>query len=142
VRIITRSASSATFPTGPNITVQKGDYDSPEFLQSALAGNDVLINVLATDSPPSLSDTLYDAASAVGVKWVIPKTFGTDYDNPKLTARVPFMAGLVASKKEILDRGLGYTGFKTNPFIDLVSNKLLKPRTRGFDPPACIVSFL
>jgi hypothetical protein len=101
-----------------------GDYDSPEFLQSALAGTDVLINVLANAAPPSLSDTLYDAASAAGVKWVIPKTFGTDYENPKLTDRVPFLAGLVALKKEILDRGLGYTGFKPNPFFDLVSNTL------------------
>jgi hypothetical protein len=68
VTIITRSVSSATFPTEPNITVQKGNYEFSEFLQSALAEIDVLINVLSNTAPPSLSDTLYNTVSAAGVK--------------------------------------------------------------------------
>ncbi len=66
VTVITRDASTATFPSSPQISVKKGSFEDPEFLQSAFQGAELavlVINVFAMDVE---QPRLIDAAAKVG----------------------------------------------------------------------------
>lgn len=60
ITIITRDASTATFPSSPQISVKKGSFEDTEFLQSAFRGSELavlVINVFAMDvEQPRLID--------------------------------------------------------------------------------------
>lgn len=65
VTIIIRDASTATFPSSPQIFVKKGSFEDPEFLQSAFQGSELavlVINVFAMDVE---QPRLIDAAAKV-----------------------------------------------------------------------------
>jgi len=57
------------------------DYTKPETLKAALKGCDVLINTMGTEGNYEQSKhALVDAAAAAGVKFYIPRYFGSDVD--------------------------------------------------------------
>ena len=65
VTIITREASTAEFPSSPQISVKKGSFDDVDFLQSAFAGAELavlVVNVFAMDVE---QPRLIDAAAKV-----------------------------------------------------------------------------
>lgn len=73
ITAITRSSSQAKFPDG--VEVRKGDYDDEAFMQSALAGKDVLIIMLAFPALPQ-QDQIFQQAAKAGVKYVLPSEYG------------------------------------------------------------------
>jgi hypothetical protein len=59
ITITTRENSTATFPSSSRVTVKKGSYNDPVFLQSAFQGQDLvmlIINIFGMDVQPKLID--------------------------------------------------------------------------------------
>ena len=127
---ISRQDSTATFP--PGITVQKGDYKSAEFLQSALRGQDVLIITLATMTAPEVQSDLIAAAAKAGVAWVLPNEFGQDGANAELCAAVGVLGKKARYRTEIEELGVSsWIGVASNLWFDYVSH-----------PPGVVVFFV
>tara|TARA_R110002003_G_scaffold3_30_gene208 strand:- start:16918 stop:17415 length:498 start_codon:yes stop_codon:yes gene_type:complete len=85
VTVLTRSESTATFPSGATIT--KVDYTSPANITSALRGHDFLIITLSVSSPPDLHSRIVNAAAEAGVKYIMPNYYG--YALSERTGSVP-----------------------------------------------------
>ncbi len=119
ITALSRQDSTATFP--PNVTVKKGDYKSPQFLESALQGQDVLILTFAVTTSPEVQSDFIKAAAAAGVPWIIPNEYGQDGANPEL-ARVVGLLGMKARyRNEIEELGVSsWIGIATNPWFDFV----------------------
>ena len=103
ITAITRQESTATLPSG--VHVKKGDYASPEFLQSALAGQDVLIITLAATVKTEIQSDLIIAAAKSEVPWVIPNEYGSDGKNAALCEATPIIGGKVKYRKQIEELG-------------------------------------
>lgn len=73
VTAITRESSSSTFPS--EVVVQKVDYDSPDSLKAAFAGQDAVVSTITTTAVNG-QKAIVDAALAAGVKRFIPSEFG------------------------------------------------------------------
>ncbi|TKX23700.1 hypothetical protein C1H76_4217 [Elsinoe australis] len=79
ITAITRSDSTATFPSG--VTVAKVDYSSTASLVAALKGKDCLIITMAVTAPPEQETKLIEAAAEAGVPWVLPNEWGYEYSD-------------------------------------------------------------
>lgn len=79
---ITRTNSTSSFPSSPNLHISPVDYSYPTSLTTALAGHDALIITLSVHAPPSTMHALLDAASSANIPWVLPNYFSSD---PHLT---------------------------------------------------------
>ncbi|KAF2826888.1 NAD(P)-binding protein [Ophiobolus disseminans] len=116
ITAITRTESSATFPSG--VTVKKGDYSDASFLASALEGQDVLI--LQVNMMPNAMEsqvTLIEAAAKAGVPWVLPTEFGSDIYSP--IARDFPMTGMKKKYRDLIEeKGLSWIGIVNNPWFD------------------------
>lgn len=77
ITAITRTDSTATFPTG--IIVKKGAYNDENFLFAALQGQDVLLIQVGSFALEIQADLIRAAAKA-GVKYILPTEFGSDPD--------------------------------------------------------------
>ncbi|TDZ22408.1 hypothetical protein Cob_v004527 [Colletotrichum orbiculare MAFF 240422] len=75
VTILTRDASSHTFPAGA--TVKEVDYSSLDSLTQALQGQDALVNTTGSFDP-KIATRVVDAAVAAGVYRYVPPDFGID----------------------------------------------------------------
>jgi len=75
ITAITRNSSStAALPAG--VIPAQVDYDKPETVQAALAGQDALIITLARAAAPTTQGVLLRAAAAAGVAYVMPNIYG------------------------------------------------------------------
>jgi uncharacterized protein YbjT (DUF2867 family) len=115
ITVITRSASSATFP--PSVALKKGDYHDDSFLADALQGQDVLIIMLAFAGLPD-QHLLFEAAAKAGVKFVIPSDYGASSADEKLAAAIPVIALKRADHKKIEDLGMKWISVVTSGWID------------------------
>ncbi|PYH46050.1 aromatic alcohol reductase [Aspergillus saccharolyticus JOP 1030-1] len=118
VTALTRQDSNKTFDE--RVKVSAVDYDSPESLQSALQGQDVVVDARAI-VPSESTIRLIDAAIAAGVTRFIPSEFGTDTLNPR-SAELPVFANKVASRQYLeqvaQSSPLSYSLLFTGPFLD------------------------
>jgi uncharacterized protein YbjT (DUF2867 family) len=130
ITIIGRAGSEASPPQDSRVSLKRGDYDSQEFLQEALRGHDVVVCTLGLAAPPTILNSIHQAAGAVGVKWIVPQGWGNDFQNDGLTQRIPPMQAARASRTAIVNEGMSYTGFITNPWLDWVS-----PYCSSYFPP-------
>ncbi|KAF3916843.1 hypothetical protein ABW20_dc0109513 [Dactylellina cionopaga] len=83
--ILTRSSSSAKFPSYPSVKkTLKGDIASPEFLSEAFKGQDIIISAI---SPYALlqQKEMLTVAAEVGVKRFIVAEFGPDTEDKTQT---------------------------------------------------------
>lgn len=103
VTALTREDSSSSFP--PSVQVKKGDYKSPEFLASALQGQDALIITLAFGVPEEIQHRLIEAAAAAGVAYVIPNEYGSDTANPKILEAIPMLQTKTQYREKIQSLG-------------------------------------
>lgn len=120
ITVVQRAGSVNTSPESPRVRVKAGDYNSPDFLKSALEGQGVLINALGLSAPHSLTEALYDAATAAGIKWIVPGGFGCDFRDDEFAANFQVMGMIRQARERIVERGIGYTGFITGPWLDYV----------------------
>ncbi|KAI9675320.1 MAG: hypothetical protein M1817_001223 [Caeruleum heppii] len=131
VTALSRQDSTANF--APGVSVKKGDYKSPGFLESALRGQDVLIITLAVTTAPDVQSDLIKAAANAGVPWVLPNEWGQDGANPELAAAVPLLGHKAKYRKEIEELGRSsWIGVANNLWFDFS----LKGGFYGIDIPA------
>ena len=119
VTALSRQDSSATFPS--NVTVKKGDYKSPEFLESALQGQDVLILTFAVTTSPEVQSDFIKAAAKAGVPWILPNEYGQDGANPELTKVVGLLGMKERYRNEIEELGVSsWIGIANSLWFDFV----------------------
>ncbi|KAI2476852.1 NAD binding 10 multi-domain protein [Pyrenophora tritici-repentis] len=94
--IVTRTSSTATFPTAPNIRIHTlSDALTLTELTAAFKNHHAVIVALSTTpvtsgtGPNSLAFRLIDAARAAGVQRFIPSEFGANNLDPRARALVP-----------------------------------------------------
>lgn len=118
ITAISRAESTATFPPGVNIV--KGDYQSPNFLKSALAGQDALVLIFGFSSMDQQFIFL-EAAAAAGVEWVFPTEFGSDTAHAGLNAAVPLFQLKETVRQKAAALGLTWIGLVINAWFGFVS---------------------
>ncbi|OJK02121.1 hypothetical protein ASPACDRAFT_58494 [Aspergillus aculeatus ATCC 16872] len=120
VTVLTRQDSNKTIDNN-KVKVIPVDYDSRESLETALQGQDVVVDSRAI-LPSESTIRLIDAAIAAGVTRFIPSEFGTDTLNP-LNEALPVFANKVAPRKYLEQIAqtspLSYSLLFTGPFLDL-----------------------
>jgi hypothetical protein len=119
IAALSRWDSDATFPS--RVQVFKGDYNSSEFLESALQGQDVLIVAFGFDVPLNLEAQIIDAAGRAEVPWIIPNEWSSDGMNEKLCEVFSLLGDKRKYRKQI--EGLekcAWIGIATNPWFDYV----------------------
>jgi hypothetical protein len=72
-----------------SVTVFKVDYNDITTLTHALFNHDILIITLSVTTPPSVHSNLVTAASAAGIRYIIPNAYGFDFRNPSLIRDIP-----------------------------------------------------
>lgn len=119
ITCITRTSSTSTFPDG--VTIKKGDYADPAFLESALQGQDALVLILGLTA----MDTQFafvEAAAKADVKWIVPTEFAGDTGHDELVEKVPFLQLKREVRRKIEEAGMNWIGLITNQWLDYVSN--------------------
>lgn len=87
ITALTRKGSNISL--GSSVNIIEVDYGSIENLTQALDGQDLLMITLAVNTPPHVHQNLVSAASAAGVKYIIPNAYGFDFHNPAVNADIP-----------------------------------------------------
>lgn len=118
VTILTRSDSTATFPSG--VKVIPVDYTSLPSLTAAMTGQDAVVSTLSMLAM-SAQTLMIDAAIAAGVKRFIPSEFGSDTYNAKARP-LPVYKGKVDVQEYLAAKAktssLTYTEIITAGFFD------------------------
>ncbi|KAL3962538.1 hypothetical protein ACCO45_004061 [Purpureocillium lilacinum] len=118
VTVLRREGSKSTYPAG--ITVVDVDFESPDALKAALAGQDAVISLVGVPGLAAQTQVI-DAAIAAGVKRFIPSDFGSDLDNP-LTRKLPVFAHKVQVADYLAEKSretaLTYTLVSNAAFLD------------------------
>lgn len=102
------------------MTVKKGSYEDPAFLQSALEDHDLAMFTLSIPGTEGQT-ALIDAAARAGVKWIVPNEYAGDGTNEEFVAGVPLFQPKVEARKQIEGLGLKYIAIATNPWTEPVS---------------------
>jgi uncharacterized protein YbjT (DUF2867 family) len=120
ITAIARTTSTATFPD--SVVVKKGDLTDSSFLESAFAGQDIVIFMLGIELVFGGDETRFiEAAARAGVKYVVPSEFGCSSEIPAIRAGVPFLASRLKVNEQIQALGMKYIIFSTNGWLDFVS---------------------
>lgn len=88
ITALTRKGSNISLAS--SIKVIEVDYDSIDSLTQALQGQDLLMITLSVTTPPHVHQNLVSAASAAGVKYVMPNAYGFNFHDDAINADVPF----------------------------------------------------
>lgn len=105
------------------------DYDDPDSLKAALAGQDAVVSAIASAAVGPQQQKLADAAYAAGVRRFVPSEYGL---NNRLVRGLP-IGKILAGKTRLVDDLQGkaerdprfsWTGLSTGLFFDLVSCSL------------------
>ncbi|KAJ5601391.1 hypothetical protein N7510_010925 [Penicillium lagena] len=127
ITLITRDGSDTKFPSDPSITVKPVDYNSQESLVSAFKGNEALVLILNFAALEQTQMDLIKAASAAGIKYILPTEYGSDNAVEKLSNMVPINA-LKAGPRNLVEElakthpGLTWIGLVSNPWFDYSLN--------------------
>ncbi|KAM0513346.1 hypothetical protein ACHAPE_007998 [Trichoderma viride] len=118
VKVLKRMGSNSII--NGNVKVVDVDFASVESLESALAGQEVVISTVASSALES-QITLIDAAVAARVKHFIPSEYGSDINNSK-TRQLPVFAPNVKVQKHLIAAselsGMTYTMVYSSAFLD------------------------
>lgn len=118
VTVLRREGSKSAYPAG--ITVVDVDFESPDALKAALAGQDAVISLVGVPGLAAQTQVI-DAAIAAGVKRFIPSDFGSDLDNP-LARKLPVFAHKVQVADYLAEKSretaLTYTLVSNAAFLD------------------------
>ncbi|KAK4089131.1 hypothetical protein Purlil1_6564 [Purpureocillium lilacinum] len=118
VTVLRREGSKSTYPAG--ITVVDVDFESPDALKAALAGQEAVISLVGVPGLAAQTQVI-DAAIAAGVKRFIPSDFGSDLDNP-LARKLPVFAHKVQVADYLAEKSretaLTYTLVSNAAFLD------------------------
>ncbi|KAK0899634.1 hypothetical protein LTR02_009545 [Friedmanniomyces endolithicus] len=136
VTVVTRTDSTATFPSSSKITVKQGSYTDSRFLQDAFKNQDVVIfalNFMAQDAQTAM----IDEAAKAGFKWIVPNEYAGDGMNKAMVEGVPVFVPKKQAREHIDElskthEGLAWIGVATNPFFDLFLIK--QSKVFGIDP--------
>ncbi|KAK3635722.1 hypothetical protein LTR56_014598 [Elasticomyces elasticus] len=108
ITVITRTASTATFPD--TVNTRKVDYSDATGLEAALVGQDVLVIMLAFAGLHD-EESIIEAAGRAGVKY----PFGPMAEE---ALSLSFMQGKYALHEKITSLGMKYVIVATNSWID------------------------
>ena len=119
VTVLARSTTKGTFP--PSVKTVTIDYEDVASITEALRGQDAVVSTVASEA--ILAQTaVIDAAVAAGVKRFIPSEFGSDLNNPKVTALPVFGHKVVINKylaeKAAANPKFSYTQVRNGAFLD------------------------
>lgn len=118
VKVLKRMGSKS--PINGKVKVVDVDFASVESLESALAGQEVVISTVASSALES-QIILIDAAVAAGVKRFIPSEYGSDINNSK-TRQLPVFAPNVKVQQHLIAAselsGLTYSMVYSSAFLD------------------------
>lgn len=118
VTLLKRIGSSSVYPEG--VKIIEVDYTSVESLQKALAGQDAVVSMLATETIEA-QIPLIDAAAAAGIKRFLPSEFGSKLDHPN-TRKIPIFGAKVKIEEYLESKaastGMTYTFVYNNAFSD------------------------
>ncbi|KAK0937999.1 hypothetical protein LTR29_010447 [Friedmanniomyces endolithicus] len=136
VTVVTRTDSTATFPSNPKVTVKKGSYTDGPFLQDAFKDQDVVIFALHFMAQGAQIGMIDEAAKA-GVKWIVPNEYAGDGMNKAMAEGVPVFVPKKQAREHIDElskthEGLKWIGVATNPFFEPFLIKSAK--IFGIDP--------
>ena len=118
---LTRTTSSSSPPSHPNLSVAKVDYNSADSMIPHLKDCLAVVSTLGS-SALSTQSTLIEAALAARVPRFIPSAFGSDNSNP-LARKLPIFADKVVTEDLLVQKTkendwFSYTFLYTGPFLD------------------------
>jgi hypothetical protein len=123
ITVITRTASTSTFPEGVN--VRKGELTDGQFLENAFAGQDIVLVMLAFAGMGDEANII-DAAGRAGVKYLIPSEWGGLSEETKadteLQEKLPLFKHGLNVHKHIENLGMKWIVVTTNSWTDYVSS--------------------
>lgn len=125
ITVISRTSSTSKIPEYNGVTTKFGDYDDEAFMQSVLAGQDVLIIMLAFLAMGQ-QDKLITAAAKAGVKYIIPSEYMLDTSNSRICDAVPLMKKCQKDHERIQALGMKHISVVCNLWLDFVSIASLK----------------
>jgi hypothetical protein len=131
VSALSRADSSAKFPVGVNVI--RTDYTSTS-LESALAGQDVIISMLGDAGMPT-QKRIVDAAITAGVQRIFPSEFGCRTYIDKIVDLMPYFEpkrDLINYLRTKEDR-ITWTALIPNPFFDEVNSLFHFIQRAGID---------
>ena len=79
---ISRNEKLATLPSSG--IVEKGDYASIDFPETAPKGQEVAILTFALHTSPEMQTAFINGAAKVCVSWILPNAFGLNLGNTEL----------------------------------------------------------
>ncbi|KAK3682003.1 hypothetical protein LTR37_020681 [Vermiconidia calcicola] len=124
ITAITRATSKALFP--PAVTVHRGDLKDPAFLRSSLAGQDILVSLVAHDALEDEAQFL-EVAKQAGVKVFVPSDFGNPLSDQRFTGAIPSMKRKLEIALRAREAGIIMINVVTSFWIDLMlENDLLE----------------
>ncbi|KAL7935421.1 NAD(P)-binding protein [Trichoderma chlorosporum] len=106
VTAITRIGSNSELPAG--IKVAQVDYDDEQTIVDSLKGQQFLFISLAVTAPPDTQAKIVAAAAKAGVSWVMPNSYGADYNNKELLAGMMSASGAQAGVNAVEKAGLSW----------------------------------
>lgn len=118
--ILTRSSSTATFPTGIKVIRVADSFPESELVE-AFKGQDAIISAISR-MVVEVEKTMIDAAAKAGVRRFVPSYFGTDAEN---AAAVELLPVYFKDKLPVLEYlrsregELSWSAFVTGPFWEL-----------------------
>ncbi|KAJ7582495.1 hypothetical protein C8J56DRAFT_831164 [Mycena floridula] len=121
VSVLTRETSTSTFPDG--VTVVKADYESHKSLVKALTGQDAIVITLggSFDVLEVIQKAVFEAAVEVGIKHIIPSSYGSDLST-EIARSQPVFAPKIRSEAYLAELAsqhkFNYTVIATGPFLD------------------------
>lgn len=127
VTIITRPGSITplshkSLVNHPRITIKEGSYSDPEFLASALEGQDAVVLTLSFMVSHELQPNIIRAACKAKVPYIIPNEFGSDTGNPALIEAIPVHQAKVDARKLVDELGVDEYGMRTSSWIGVINN--------------------
>jgi hypothetical protein len=117
VTVLSRSDSSATFPSG--VKVIRANYDSPNALKDAFTGQDVVVSLVG-GSVLGDQEKFINAAIAAGVKRFVPSEFGSDTNGVRNREVVPIFDAKFGTVNYLKGKEgeISWTAIITGPFFD------------------------
>ncbi|RAK95371.1 aromatic alcohol reductase, partial [Aspergillus ibericus CBS 121593] len=129
ITALTRSTNQTPLPFAiPTIPI---DYTNPTSLTNALINQDCLIITLSVYAPPDTQSKLISAASAAGIKYIMPNIWGCDVMHDPLAKGVMYWDRMRSVLSEIEEKGMIWTALVCGFWYE--HSLLLGPGGLGFD---------
>lgn len=116
VSVLSRADSKAEFPSA--VKVHRGSYEDEAYLESVLAGQDVVI-VTVSFTAYGIQVPLFKAAAKARVPYVVPCEFGSDATDEALNREIILMNVKKPYRDLVEELGVSsWIGVTNNPWFD------------------------